>query len=328
MIYARCCAKRQRSKDSSSQRLILCADTLTIAMLSMFVLNGVAAFIGGWREFVTPVLTIVNCNQWCIFQWITNQYSRALLYLVIISRINLAFHNSCYQYSKSFLYFLYFVVIAFMGIFGVLDILYVKGELSDGDNKDFQPAKLCYAIFPPWLTFAALGFDVVFTVSCSYLFIAPLIKIVRTMNYLEEEDQHRDQSQLYGSKSLKSMKGVVAKEDSVPTMNEDEYDCGVSRVSVVDQKTVDLVVKYTNVTTICMLSTIIGLGMLSIKEMTLCLTVDNGFVAFSVVLMCNYYQGLYYKLLGCCHKGWMKCCIQCCLNQRKRNKLLLQRHQH
>ena len=313
MSYARCCAKKRREiKHPSQQRLVLFSDSLTIIMLFMFVLNATAATINAWKPYVCkliPPMQKITCTQLSVFEWITNQYCRALLYLVVIARINLAFHNSAYKYNKKFLYFLYFTVIAFAAIFGVLDIMYVKGEESNDINKDNAPKHTCNSIIPSWIVTSALIFDILFTLLCSYLFIFPLIKIVRNLNDVDVTDYaEQSQTRITGSGSF-----TQSKDDDLQSIN------------TVNQRTFHLVVKYTNVTTICMFSTIMGLGLLSWSEFTILLTIDNGFVAFSVVLMCSYYQRLYYGMLGCCHRRWMKCCIRCCINHKKRNKLLQRR---
>ena len=70
----------------------------------------------------------------------------------------------------------------------------------------------------------------------------------------------------------------------------------------------DLIVRYTNLNTLCMLSILAALIFGSITNFTILYIIDNVFVCCCICLMSAKYQHVYYKLCSCCHNCWMKSC--------------------
>ena len=239
--------------------------------------------------------------------WLTLQYCRGFLYLVIITRINLAFHDSCYRYSNKLIYSLYFTVILYFIAFTYFDIFSDYKMVGYYDKTAVYPKKFCNGKYNKEIVFGMLGFDIIFSTICLLLFIKPLIKIIRNTYLLRNE---------------RATVTTTETDEDMNITNDTPYSRRYHDTSIngSNDNFIALVVKYTNLSFICMISTCAGLCVLGLAHSTTTvIIIDNMFICLSLVLMTKFYEVWYYRLCGFTHRFWLFLCKRCCMDVGLRN---------
>lgn len=270
----------RESSASTQLHLVSLCDLFTLLMLILYTINGTVATLNVWLWFY-PLRDTISCTSIHIFMWMSLQYCRGALYTVIITRISLAFHDSCYRYSNRILYTLYFTVLLYLMSCTFCDLMpSFKMDGSYGDT-DLYPLQFCSGEYNPFIATSMLLFDVLFCTICLVLFVKPLIAIIE-QNYLLNRD---------GPSTV--LVGAVHKRDSF----------------------MELVVKYTSLSAICLVSASIGLLVVMMAEnQTVMITVDNICVSLSIVLMSKFYEDWYFKMCAIPHRVWLSICKRYCMD--------------
>ena len=94
-----------------------------------------------------------------------------------------------------------------------------------------------------------------------------------------------------------------------------------------DKKAFDLLVKYTNITLICILSTFAGGILVIISNIYILATIDTGINSGSVVLLLAKYSKIYKKLCGCCDKCFVAI-LQCQISIRSNMIIMMNGMNH
>eukprot|EP01084_Bolivina_argentea_P139428 245278_1 len=316
MIRAVCWRRRHKkhqlrisdrlNEQTKKRILVTWSDIFTFLMLVMYIINGTVATLNTWFIFY-PIRNIISCKTIIIFMWLTLQYCRAFLYLVIITRINLAFHDSCYRYSNKIIYTLYFSVLFYAIGFTYFDTYFPYHEMDGSYHEThIYPLKFCNGIYNKRVVLVMLFFDFIFSIVCLYLFIKPLINIIHTTHLLMSD------------KTIVSSITVttVSESNGQHITDESPYSRTYhdTLINGVNDNFMSLIVKYTNLSFICMVSTSLGLLILVWFRFTTFITVDNMFICLSIILMCKFYESWYFQICGCFHRFWLFLCTKCCMD--------------
>ena len=201
--------------------------------------------------------SFLSCRWIAIIQMTLYQYTRSSLYLLIVTRLPLAFNDSAFSYSTCLIITLYSIVIIYTIAATIVNIFYIDGTWGQ---------YFCIWEVKQFILIEMIIFDLIFGVVTLYLFTIPLVKIMRISYILNQG---------------------IPQHDEIFT---------------------NLVVRYTNLSSLCLLSTSVSLALFIIFDSIIIMVLDNIIVSISIVFMSKYYRTSYDKLCGCCHNCWLKLC--------------------
>ena len=157
------------------------------------------------------------------------------------------------------------------------------------EESDIYPKQFCNGEYNQSIVLAMLVFDVLFSTVCLFLFIKPLIHIIKSTYLMIKTDE----SMIY----------------ETPMTSH----CGASSINGASDNFILMVVKYTNLSFICLLAPMAGLLMLMYENATTLIPIDNMFICLSILFMSKAYEPWYFKTCRCLHAFWLCCCKQCCM---------------
>lgn len=165
-------------KKGKQGKYVILSQLMTLFTLFFFILHGIIDTL----DFYGIFHGILSCKAVRVLAAITWHNGKTSMYFIFYSRIQLAFTDTSFEYSKKTMYTLLFLVFNLWISFMIGDIFEINGvEIYDKQYNIFW----CQQLVPRWGCIATPIFDGAISILYLYLFIKPLYNIMSYCNHFD-----------------------------------------------------------------------------------------------------------------------------------------------
>lgn len=143
------------------------SDGLTFAVLGVFTFNAIFITLQLWSVLSPTNTPWLSCSVMELILNATYQLCKLLIYLIFITRLELAFFGTEYAYDRRWILFLYGACILYYVISVYLQIITIESHWM------YSPDTWCTIFFPEWLIAIIMIFDVLISLITLVMFIRP-----------------------------------------------------------------------------------------------------------------------------------------------------------